>query len=130
VQKAEAYNVAAAEVDGMDVVAVEAAAREAVEYIREGNGPYFLVCNTYRFRAHSMFDAELYRSRAEVEAWKERDPIRLLSRLLLEQGLIDEADVAGLEHQVAAEVDSAVAFAEAGTWEPVEDLERFVYSEP
>lgn len=130
VRKAEAYGVAAAVVDGMDVLAVETAAQEAVDYIRQGHGPYFLVCNTYRFRAHSMFDAELYRTKEEVERWKQRDPILLLSRQLLEPGVIDDEDMARLERRVTAEIDEAVAFAEAGTWEPVEDLERFVYSEP
>ncbi len=129
VRKADAYNVAATAVDGMDVLAVEEAAIQAVNYVRSGLGPYFLECRTYRFRAHSMFDAELYRTKAELEEWKQRDPIILLTRLLQEQGVMDAADMAELEKQVAAEVDEAVAFAEAGTWEPVADLERFVYSE-
>lgn len=128
-RKADAYNVAATAVDGMDVLAVEEAAIQAVNYVRSGLGPYFLECRTYRFRAHSMFDAELYRTKAELEDWKQRDPIILLTRLLQEQGVMDAADLAELEKQVAAEVDEAVAFAEAGTWEPVADLERFVYSE-
>ncbi|MBX3056538.1 MAG: pyruvate dehydrogenase (acetyl-transferring) E1 component subunit alpha [Anaerolineae bacterium] len=128
-RKADAYNVAATAVDGMDVLAVEEAAIQAVNYVRSGLGPYFLECRTYRFRAHSMFDAELYRTKAELEEWKQRDPIFLLTRLLQEHGVMDEADMAELEKQVAAEVDEAVAFAEAGTWEPVADLERFVYSE-
>jgi pyruvate dehydrogenase E1 component alpha subunit/2-oxoisovalerate dehydrogenase E1 component len=129
VKKACAYEMAAAAVDGMDVLAVEAAAKEAADYVRSGQGPYFLECRTYRFRAHSMFDAELYRTREEVEQWKQRDPIRLLSRVLQEQGLLDEGDLKQLERDVAAEIEEAVAFAEAGTWEPLADLERFVYSE-
>ncbi len=128
-QKAKAYNVAAATVDGMDVLAVEAAAREAVDYVRAGNGPYFLECRTYRFRAHSMFDAELYRSKEEVDVWKQRDPLLLLTQLLQEQGMLDDETLAELERQVAAEIATGVAYAEAGTWEPVEELTRFVYSE-
>jgi pyruvate dehydrogenase E1 component alpha subunit len=128
-QKAASYAITAAAVDGMDVLAVEAAARDAAAAVRTGAGPYFLECRTYRFRAHSMFDAELYRDKAEVEAWKQRCPILLLTQRLAEQGLLGEAELEGLEQQVAAEVEAAVAFAEAGTWEPVEHLTRFVYSE-
>jgi pyruvate dehydrogenase E1 component alpha subunit len=129
VKKADAYAVPAQVVDGMDVLAVEAAAREATEWIRSGAGPYFLECRTYRFRAHSMFDAELYRPKDEVAEWRKRDPITLLTQLLTEEGLAAESDVADLEQKVRAEVDEAVAFAEAGTLEPVTELTRFVYSD-
>ncbi len=128
-KKAAVYGLPAEVVDGMDVLAVEAAAQKAVAAIRAGKGPYFLELRTYRFRAHSMFDAELYRSKEEVEEWKKRDPITTFARYLQEHEVIGPADVEELEHRVAAEVDEAVAFAEAGTWEPVEDLTRFVYSE-
>ncbi len=75
-----------------------------------------------------MFDTELYRSKAEVEQWKQRDPIELLAGHLREAGLLSAQELASLETEVAAEVDASVAFAEAGTWEPVADLTRFVYS--
>ena len=127
--KGAAYNMAAAAVDGMDVQAVEAATRGAVDRIRAGAGPFLLECRTYRFRPHSMFDSELYRTRDEVAQWRERDPIELLAGRMTEAGLLDEAGRAALEREVAAEVEAAVAFAEAGTWEPVEDLTRFVVSE-
>jgi TPP-dependent pyruvate/acetoin dehydrogenase alpha subunit len=128
-RRAAGYDMPAETVDGMDVLAVEEAARRGAELVRAGCGPYFLECRTYRFRAHSMFDAELYREKAEVEAWKQRDPILLLTRCLRADGLVKDADLAEIERQAAAEVEDAVAFAEAGTWEPVEDLTRFVYSE-
>jgi pyruvate dehydrogenase E1 component alpha subunit len=127
--KARSYGVTAAAVDGMDVLAVEAAAKDAAAAVRRGEGPCFLECRTYRFRAHSMFDAELYRTRAEVDEWKERDPILALSQRLSEEGVMSEADLEELERRVATEIQEAVAFAEAGTWEPVEDLTRFVCSE-
>ncbi len=127
--KGAAYNMAAAAVDGMDVQAVEAATRGAVDRIRAGAGPFLLECRTYRFRPHSMFDSELYRTKDEVAQWRERDPIELLAGRMTEAGLLDEAGRAALEREVAAEVEAAVAFAEAGTWEPVEDLTRFVVSE-
>ena len=127
--KGAAYNMAAAAVDGMDVQAVEAATRGAVDRIRAGAGPFLLECRTYRFRPHSMFDSELYRTKDEVARWRERDPIELLAGRMTAAGLLDEAGRAALEREVTAEVEAAVAFAEAGTWEPVEELTRFVTSE-
>ena len=129
VRKAAAYDMPAASVDGMDVLAVEKAALEAAAHVRAGRGPYFLECRTYRFRAHSMFDPELYRNRSEVEEWKKRDPIATFAALLRQDGMLHDTDWEQMEREVAAEIDAAVAFAEAGTWEPVEDLARFVYSE-
>jgi len=127
--KAQSYRMASEAVDGMDVVAVEAAARRAVEAIRAGQGPQFLECRTYRFRAHSMFDAELYRDKAEVEEWKKHGPILRFGTWLRETNILHEADVQAIEAEAAAEVDASVAFAEAGTWEPVEDLAKDVYAE-
>ncbi len=128
-KKADAYAIPAVSVDGMDVLAVEAAAQEAAGRVRAGEGPYFLECKTYRFRAHSMFDAELYREKDEVERWKRRDPIPTLARQLREQDLLSDEDVEQIEREVAAEVEEAVAGAEAGSWEPLEELTRFVHSE-
>ncbi|MCI0526889.1 MAG: pyruvate dehydrogenase (acetyl-transferring) E1 component subunit alpha [Nitrospira sp.] len=128
-QKAASYAMTAAAVDGMNVLAVEAAAKKATEFVRTGKGPYFLECRTYRFRAHSMFDAELYREKSEVEAWKKRDPIVTLTQYFKDHGLLTDADLNELEQRVATEIEEAVAFSEAGAWEPVEDLTRFVYSE-
>lgn len=125
---AQSYGIAAGAVDGMDVVAVEAAARRMAQEVRVGGGPRFIESKTYRFRAHSMFDPELYRSKAEVEEWKKRDPIVLFSRWLHDAGLLHEADVQMIENDVARVVEEAVAFAEAAPWEPVEDLLRDVYA--
>ncbi len=127
--KASAYGIMSQQIDGMDVLSVEAAAKKAVEYIHETGKPYFIECVTYRFRAHSMFDAELYRSKDEVEHWKQRDPIALFTDYLLERDLITREELEAMEREVDAEVEDAVAFAEAGSWEPVEDLYRFVYTE-
>ncbi len=124
--KAAAYRMPGEAVDGMDPVAVEAAARRAVEALRGGAGPRFLECRTYRFRAHSMFDTQAYRSRGEIEDWKQRDPIERLRRWLADNAHWREAEQAALEAEIAAEIDDAVAYAEAGTLEPVETLERHV----
>ncbi|UCP00804.1 pyruvate dehydrogenase (acetyl-transferring) E1 component subunit alpha [Metapseudomonas lalkuanensis] len=126
--KASAFNVRARGVDGMDVVAVLDATQEAVAAIRSRSGPYFLEFQTYRFRAHSMFDPELYRDKAEVEKWKERGPIHTFSARLKAQGLLDENGFLEIAEQVNQEVEAAVAFAEAGSLEPVPELERDVYS--
>lgn len=127
--KAASYEMPAWSVDGMDVVAVETAARRAAEAMRAGGGPHFLELRTYRFRAHSMYDPELYRSKSEVEAWKQRDPLVLWERRARELGFVDDDALAALEAEVAAEIDAAVEYAEAGTLEPVADLTRFVYHE-
>jgi TPP-dependent pyruvate/acetoin dehydrogenase alpha subunit len=128
-KKAENYKIPAEAVDGMDVLAVEAAAKKAAAFVRAGQGPYFLECRCYRFRGHSAFDTELYRAKDEVETWKKKDPIVTFTRYLQEQGLANLEDLHELEEEVKAEMEAAIAFAEAGTWEPVEDLTRFVYSE-
>ena len=116
-------------VDGMDVLATEAATHRAAAAVRAGEGPRLLEFRTYRFRAHSMYDPELYREKSEVEQWKKRDPIPAFAALCRERGLLAPADLDRIESDVASEIAAAVAFAEAGSWEPVEDLTRFVYSE-
>jgi pyruvate dehydrogenase E1 component alpha subunit len=128
-RKAEAYQIASAQVDAMDPVQMEAAARLALEHIRAGKGPYFLECRTYRFRAHSMFDTQAYRTRDEIEEWKHRDPIHKLHDWMKDNHRITPEEEAGIEAGIAAEIEAAVAFAEAGTLEPLEDLERFVLME-
>jgi len=128
--KARAFRIPAEAVDGMDVIAVEAAARNAVNQIRRGAGPFFLELRSYRFRAHSMFDPELYRPKQEVEDWKRHGPILKFVEQAKEDGLIDDDAIAAIEAEVAREIDDAVAFAQAGEFEPVEDLTRDVYTEP
>ena len=128
--RASSYGIPAWPVDGMDVLAVEDATRRAVQAVRAGGGPHFLEFRTYRFRPHSMFDPELYRSKEEVAEWKKRDPISLLADRMREAGMLDDAGMEALEAEVAEEVDASVSFAEEGSWEPVEELTRFVYSEP
>ncbi len=128
--KAASYGVSAQSIDGMDVFSVESAAHAAVEAIRHGEGPQLIECRTYRLRAHSMFDAQLYRDKAEVEQWRERGPLITLTKRCKAAGLMTEEDFVRLQQQADAEVDAAVEFAERSDWEPVEDLRRFVYAEP
>ncbi|OFW24117.1 MAG: pyruvate dehydrogenase (acetyl-transferring) E1 component subunit alpha [Acidobacteria bacterium RIFCSPLOWO2_02_FULL_65_29] len=127
-EKARSYRMPAEPVDGMDVVACEAAARRIAERVRGGEGPAFIEFQTYRFRAHSMFDAELYRDKSEVDAWKPRDPILTFTTALEASGNATDDQLAALNRTVADEIATAVQFAEAGTWEPVEDLLKDVYT--
>jgi pyruvate dehydrogenase E1 component alpha subunit len=128
-KKGAAYAMESAAVDGMDLMAVMDASDKAIAKIKSTGKPYFLVCNTYRFRAHSMFDAELYRDKSEGETWKKRDPIPQFKELLFKQKLLTEPELKEIEDKVEEEVQKAVDFAEAGTWEPLEEIEKFVYSE-
>ncbi|MBU6245367.1 MAG: pyruvate dehydrogenase (acetyl-transferring) E1 component subunit alpha [Actinomycetales bacterium] len=120
--RASSYAMTSWACDGMDARAVRQAADRAVAMIRAGDGPVFLEAQTYRFRAHSMYDPDRYRDKAEIEQWKERDPLRLLGAALHESGAADWEAVAAIDAAVSAEVDAAVEFAEASAPEPVEDL--------
>ena len=123
--RARGYGVPADVVDGMDVLAVEQAVRRAAEAVRGGGGPHLVELKTYRYRAHSMADPDLYRTKEEIEEWRRtRDPIDFF----VAQQAIGDAEVAETEAAVAAELDEAIAFAEAGSFEPLEDLERDVYT--
>jgi pyruvate dehydrogenase E1 component alpha subunit len=128
--KASSYAMRGEAVDGMDVLAVEASVLRAAESIRGGAGPFLLEARTYRYRAHSMYDPELYRDKAEVEQWRKRCPIENFTAKLRQSGLLSDDDRKRLESSVAAQVAEAVAAAEAGPWEPVEDLLKDVHTPP
>jgi pyruvate dehydrogenase E1 component alpha subunit len=123
-KKAAVHRIGAEAVDGMDVIAVAEAATQAIERVRETGAPWFLECLTYRFRAHSMFDPELYRDKAEVDEWRKRDPIATFVERMA--GTLGAEDVAAIDAEAAAEVAGACAFADASPLEPVEDLLRDV----
>jgi pyruvate dehydrogenase E1 component alpha subunit len=127
-RKARSYNIQAEAVDGMDVLATEAATRQAAAAVRQGHGPQLIEFRTYRFRGHSMADPQLYRAKAEVEEWKAHDPVVTFEARLRDWDLLADADLERLEAAVDAEVDAAVAYAEAGPWEPLEDLTKYVTS--
>jgi pyruvate dehydrogenase E1 component alpha subunit len=126
--KAQNYRVQSEWVDGMDVYAVESAVARAAEAVRRGDGPYFLELRTYRYRAHSMADPELYRGKDEVAEWKMRDPIAGFAARLKADGLLADGELEALEQSAWQDVDWAVDAAERGGWEPVEDLERDVHT--
>lgn len=128
--KAESYRMRAETSDGMNVMAVHDAIAEAVDFVRGESLPCFLELETYRFRAHSMFDPELYRAKTEVDAWKRhRCPVAMFEAALRRWGWISDNEIAEVQRKIEEEVDGAVAFAEASEGEPVEELTRFVYSE-
>lgn len=128
VEKAASYRVKGESVDGMDVLAVLEATQRAAQFVRDRNAPCFLEFRTYRFRAHSMFDPELYRSKAEVEKWKQRCPIAVFSARAIREGWLGPEGIRAIEEEVAHEIAQAVEFAEAGKWEPVEMLANDVYT--
>ena len=125
--KAASYDMETFRADGMDVRAVLDTVSRAVTQIRQGGKPVFVELQTYRFRAHSMFDPELYRDKAEVEQWKTRGPIHSFSAQLKADGLLTEDAFLALDAAAQAEVDAAVAFAEAAPWEPEADLLKDVH---
>ncbi len=127
--RARVYGMPAQVVDGMDVFAVEDATRAAAARVRAGAGPEFLELRTYRFRGHSMFDAQLYRDKAEIEVWQKKGPLITLTTRLKVLGLMSEDDYQRLECEARAEVETAVDFAERAEFEPVAQLGRFVYAE-
>lgn len=121
-RKASSYGLASNAVDGMDVLAVEAAAEQAAQSVRSEQSPFLLELRTYRFRAHSMSDPDLYRTKKEVEEWKKRDPIMLFESQLKTWDLLAESDLARIEAEVGMEIDEAARFAETSPTEPVENL--------
>ncbi len=128
--KASGYAMPAWSVDGMDVEAVAAAVDRSLAAIRGGGGPVFLELKTFRFRAHSMYDPDRYRTTAEIDRWKERDPLLVLEERLRAAGGDEvEARLAEVAAEADAEVDDAVAFADAAELEPLEELTRWVYSD-
>jgi len=122
-----AHRVPSSTVDAMDVLATLRATQMAAAEVRAGAGPRFLELRTYRFRAHSMYDAERYRTKEEVAEHKKRDPIALFSVALREAGMLDDDALAAIEASVADEVAGALRAAEEGPLEPVSDLARDVY---
>jgi pyruvate dehydrogenase E1 component alpha subunit len=128
-KKGAAYGMESTAVNGMDLQAIMHAANNAVEKVRSTGKPYLLVCNTYRFKAHSMFDAELYRDKKEVDKWKKKDPIPQFQQFLLQQQWITEDEIELMKQKIENKIRMAVDFAEAGTWESVDQLSKFVYND-
>ncbi|NEW34083.1 pyruvate dehydrogenase (acetyl-transferring) E1 component subunit alpha [Nocardia cyriacigeorgica] len=127
--RAASYGMPAWPVDGMDARAVATAATRAVDSMRGGAGPFFLELRTYRFRAHSLYDADRYRDKAEIQQWEQKDPIPRLFDELREAGHLTDGALTALEDEADTEIDAAITSAEAAPFEPVEELTRYVYTE-
>jgi pyruvate dehydrogenase E1 component alpha subunit len=127
---AAAYQIPADRVDGMDVIAVHEATKRAVSHCRAGEGPYFIEAMTYRYRGHSMADAELYRKKSEVEEFRKRDAIDRLKRLMMDAGLLDATAYEALVAQVEGEVAECIAFADASPQPEISTLFDNITREP
>ena len=126
-QKAEGYGIPNERVDGMDVMAVKEAAGKALDFIREGNGPYFMEIMTYRYRGHSMGDPERYRESAEVKKYQEDDPIGIYRAFLLKEKIATRKELNGIDDQVDEAVQAAVQFAESSPEPAMEELFADIY---
>jgi pyruvate dehydrogenase E1 component alpha subunit len=128
-QKAEGYCIPNERVEGMDVMKVRAAAQEALEFVRAGNGPFLLEVMTYRFRGHSMGDPERYREADEVHKWQEEDPIGIYNRYLVDEKIAKKSELDKIENEVEEEVAEAVQFAEDSPNPAPEALFEDIYAE-
>jgi pyruvate dehydrogenase E1 component alpha subunit len=129
--RATAFGIRAESVDGQDVRAVCAAAEKLVDQGRRGQGPSFLLCNTYRYHGHHVGDInrEYYRSKEEEQRWKtERDPLKLLAGWMLEQGLVEAGDFDRIQGEAKAEIEAAVKFALSAPYPNPEEVEQDVYA--
>lgn len=128
--KAAGYNMPGVVVDGNDLFAVYAAARDGMQRARSGGGPTLLECKTYRLRPHSNSDAaSRYRSRAEVDTWRQRDPIRLLQQYVITHGLMSSAEIEAAQQDIKQEIARATAIADQVADPPVESLYEHLYGE-
>jgi pyruvate dehydrogenase E1 component alpha subunit len=126
-KKAQAHNVTANSVDGMNVFDVIEKTEKALDFIKSEGRPYFLEFKTYRFRPHSMFDPDLYREKEEILKWKKRDPIESLQKEMFEHQLLTEDELKKIEQDTEQEMQEAIAFAEDGIFETLENLEKHLY---
>jgi len=127
-KRAAGYDMPGMLVDGNDLEAIYFAAKDAIEYIRSGHGPYLLECRTYRIEGHYVGDAMVYRSKAEIEEWRKRDPILHVERLLIERGILTEEECRAIQAEVQAEVDEAVYYGENSPEPALDSIFEDVYT--
>ncbi|MDZ7802982.1 pyruvate dehydrogenase (acetyl-transferring) E1 component subunit alpha [Thiohalophilus sp.] len=122
-----AYDMKASQHDGMDIDTVMEAAKEAIDYVRKEQKPYFIEFMTYRYRGHSMSDAKGYRTKDEEEEWMQRDPIRLYSERLIEAGIVSDDEIKAMDKAIDDEIENdIIKFAEESPEPKVEDLNKYV----
>jgi pyruvate dehydrogenase E1 component alpha subunit len=129
IQKAEGYGMKNSQVDGMDVMKVYEASKEAIDWVRKESQPYFLEIDTYRFRGHSMGDPERYRKAEEVKKWQENDPIGIYNKYLLDKKIATRKALDELEARADEEVTKAVEFAETSPEPAMEELFKDIYAD-
>lgn len=129
-RRAQAYGIPGKRIDGMDVIAVHRAMTEAIERARGGGGPMIIEAITYRFRGHSMADAESYREKTEVRKWQKRDPIRILDSHLVKGGMVARRELHEIQKQVERQVQDAVVFADTSPFPSLDTLFQNIYSTP
>jgi pyruvate dehydrogenase E1 component alpha subunit len=128
-KKASAFGMEGVEVDGMDVLAVRAAAEEAITRARAGEGPTLIEALTYRFRGHSLADPDELRPPEEKDSWLARDPIKKLAAHLVEQDLATQQELSEIEQKVHNQIDEAVEYAENSPEPNPQDLWRYIFAE-
>jgi pyruvate dehydrogenase E1 component alpha subunit len=128
-KKAKAYGMPTSTVDGMDFLKMQSVAERAVAHARSGRGPAFIEAECYRYRGHSMSDPGTYRSKEEIEHWKQRDPIPRIKAVIQHDFAAGDDEFEDLDRKVKVALDEAVAFAEAGDELPRERLYEDLYAE-
>ena len=128
-KRAAGYDLPFMKVDGMDLEAVYSAAKKAIAHVRSGKGPYILQCDTYRYEGHYYGDPMVYRSKEEIDGWREKDPIKQIEGILIERGILKKEELQKIKGDIQLEVDEAVAFAESSPQPPIESIFEDVYTE-
>ncbi|WP_320674978.1 pyruvate dehydrogenase (acetyl-transferring) E1 component subunit alpha [Prochlorococcus sp. MIT 1341] len=128
-RKANSFGMAGEEVNGMDVLAVRAAAERAIKRARDGEGPTLLECLTYRFRGHSLADPDELRQQEEKQFWAERDPLKTLEKDLIERSLASSEELRAIEKEIDNEVTDAIEFALNAPEPSSEDLTKYIWAE-
>jgi pyruvate dehydrogenase E1 component alpha subunit len=126
--RAGSYSIPASRVDGMDAIAVSQTAAEAVARARRGEGPSFLVCDTYRYMGHFEGDDQTYKTTEEVEGWRAKDPITGLRDLMIREGALTENEFAELDSEILKEIEEAVTYAEKSEWPKADEVLEDVYT--
>jgi pyruvate dehydrogenase E1 component alpha subunit len=126
--RAAGYGIPGKVVDGMDVRAVYRDSGVAVERARAGDGPTLLECKTYRYMGHSRFEKAVYRTKAELEEWKKRDPVKLFKEYLLNEMKIEERDLAGIDSEIDKEIEDSIEFSEKSPDPAPDDYKKYIYA--
>ena len=127
---ADAYDMPADKVDGMTPETVHESVARAVKRAREGDGPTLLELKTYRYKGHSISDPQKYRSKEEVDEYKDQDPINKVRNTILSNNFANEADLLAIDNRIALVIDESVKFAEESPWPDDSELLKDVYADP